>query len=124
VIQRISKTYRFEASHQLPWHMGKCARLHGHSYVLEVVVAGVVQPDESGPSSGMVVDFADLDQVVKPLVARMDHHHLNQLVLNPTAERLLEWILAQLSRGGVEPTVVRLWETANCYAEWNAEDQR
>ena len=55
---RSSASSRFEAAHRLPnvptGH--KCARLHGHSYRVEVHVAG----DRSTPSSGWVMDFADI----------------------------------------------------------------
>lgn len=67
----LTKTFRFEASHVLPKHPGKCSRLHGHSWVLHVSVSGPINPD-----TGFVQDFAEISSVVKPLVDRLDHHHL------------------------------------------------
>ena len=63
---RLERTYRFEAAHSLPkvppGH--KCARMHGHSYKVEVSVTGPV-----GEKSGWLMDHAEISKVVKPLVA-------------------------------------------------------
>ena len=56
----------FAAAHWLPEHEGKCQRLHGHTYGLEVTVEGT--PQESGPAAGMVMDFAELRKQVAELV--------------------------------------------------------
>lgn len=70
----ISKTFRFEASHILPNHPGKCSQLHGHSWVLTVGVSGLVNPD-----TGFVVDYGDLSKLVNErIVYHLDHHHLGQ----------------------------------------------
>lgn len=78
-IQKISKTYRFEASHYLPNHTGKCKRLHGHSYTVMVVVEGEVMDRPTidyASRYGMVMDYAQLDKIVKPIISQMDHTHL------------------------------------------------
>ena len=67
----LRKEFRFEASHRLPFHQGKCARLHGHSWTLEVEVEGPVDP-----LTGMVMDFADINSYIDPVVWELDHHHL------------------------------------------------
>ena len=67
----LRKTYRFEASHVLPKHPGKCSRLHGHSWVLHVSVEGGVSP-----VTGFVMDYADISMLVRPLVESLDHRHL------------------------------------------------
>jgi 6-pyruvoyltetrahydropterin/6-carboxytetrahydropterin synthase len=61
---QIRKQFRFEAAHVLPHHSGKCSKLHGHSYRVDVAVEGPLQSD--GPARGMVVDFDDLAAVVRP----------------------------------------------------------
>ena len=38
----VTRSFTFEAAHQLPWHPGKCRELHGHGYRLEVTVEGPV----------------------------------------------------------------------------------
>lgn len=67
----LRKTYRFEASHVLPKHPGKCSRLHGHSWVLHVETEGQVNP-----ATGFVMDYAEMSAVVKPLIEKLDHRHL------------------------------------------------
>ena len=76
----------FAAAHRLPDHEGKCSRLHGHTYGLEVTVEGTPQP--SGPAAGMVMDFADLRaRVNEVVIERLDHQLLNDMfVFVPTAE--------------------------------------
>ena len=87
----IFKVFHIEAAHRLPnvpaGH--KCARLHGHSFRVEVHVRGDVDP-----ALGWVMDFADLKREFQPVFDRLDHRYLNDIpgLENPTSERLAEWI--------------------------------
>jgi 6-pyruvoyltetrahydropterin/6-carboxytetrahydropterin synthase len=120
----ISKTFDFEAAHQLPYHAGKCSRPHGHSYKLRVSLMGHVEHDNpSNPSSGMVMDFGDMKTIVKPLIDDfLDHHDLNDVMENPTAENILLWIVERLKYGfGAMLVEVTLWETATCSATWRKD---
>ena len=117
----LTKRFRFEAHHRLPWHDGKCARDHGHSYVLEVSVRGQVQADSGHPESGMVMDFARVGAAVKPVIEDvLDHQSLNALVDNPTGERVVEWLVATLTPAFPGLCRVRLYETADAWVEWTA----
>lgn len=111
---RIRKQFTFEAAHVLPWHPGKCARLHGHSYRLEVTLQGPLQSE--GPSRGMVEDFDAISRVVeREIIAELDHCSLNDLMENPTAEVIARWIWSRLAGHFPHLDEVRLWETAtNC----------
>ncbi len=92
---RVHREYRFEAAHFLPRvrEGHKCARMHGHSYQVLVVIEG-----EIDPNLGWVMDFGDLDEVVMPLVNALDHRVLNDLagLENPTSELLATWMWNQL----------------------------
>jgi len=91
---QLSKEYLFEAAHKLPHHDGKCQRLHGHSWKMRVIVAGD-QVEMFGPKSGMLMDYADISKVVKPIVeGYLDHHYLNDTtgLENPTSENLAIWL--------------------------------
>ena len=111
----IKKQFRFEAAHVLPHHNGKCARLHGHSYKLEVAVAGPLRT--AGPDQGMVMDFGDLSAIVKLVVlGPLDHAYLNDIVPNPTCECVLEWISIELSKHLPLLDELVLWETATACA--------
>jgi 6-pyruvoyltetrahydropterin/6-carboxytetrahydropterin synthase len=92
----IFRAFGFEAAHLLPnvSEGHKCGRLHGHSYRIEVHVAG-----EVGETTGMVIDFADLSAAVQPLVERLDHRYLNEIdgLDNPTSENLARWLWERLA---------------------------
>lgn len=81
----LTKEFKFEASHQLMHHDGKCARLHGHSWKGRVILKGehlVAQ----GPKINMLVDYADISAVLKPIVEELlDHHHLNETLQSEAA---------------------------------------
>src|SRR6267378_1409496 len=82
---RVTRSFSFEAAHHLPWHPGRCRRLHGHHYRLEVTVEGPVG------DHGVVIDFDDLRSVVEhEIVEPWDHQLLNDMVDNPTAELLAQ----------------------------------
>jgi 6-pyruvoyltetrahydropterin/6-carboxytetrahydropterin synthase len=98
---QISKIFRFEAAHRLPDHDGQCARPHGHSYVLTIHIA-CNQLIERGPQRGMVIDFAHLVALVKPLLeSHLDHYDLNVStgLENPTSEHLARWIYDRIVPG-------------------------
>ena len=87
----LRKTFQFEAAHRLP-HVPadhKCARLHGHSFRVEVVVAG-----ECDPKLGWLMDYADVSAAFKPILDRLDHYYLNDIpgLENATSEMVARWI--------------------------------
>ncbi len=112
---QIRKQFRFEAAHVLPHHDGKCSRLHGHSYRLDVTLEGPLQAD--GPGRGMVVDFDLLSKVVKAgIIGELDHRSLNELIANPTSENVVIWIWRRLAPEFPQLTELVLWETATACA--------
>jgi len=91
----IFKEFTFEAAHRLP-HVPaghKCGRLHGHSFTCEVHLCGPVDP-----TTGWVVDFADIKVAFAPLMDRLDHNFLNEVegLSNPTSEVLARWVWQKL----------------------------
>ena len=112
---QIRKQFAFEAAHVLPFHTGKCSRLHGHSYRLDVTVEGPLQP--GGPAAGMVVDFDELARVVRAsIVDKLDHTHLNDAIENPTSENIVAWIWQRLAPQLPGLAELTLWETATACA--------
>jgi len=99
---------------------GKCANLHGHNYVLEVVVAG-----EIDQASGYVLDLKLLSDVVNTQVIRdVDHRNLNTDVpwlkgCVPTTENLAQAIWERLQPELPDGLLrsVRVWETDKNWAE-------
>jgi 6-pyruvoyltetrahydropterin/6-carboxytetrahydropterin synthase len=110
-VTRIGRTYRFESAHRLPnlpdGH--KCKNLHGHNYRIEVVISGELD------DRGFVVDFAEVDAAVMPLIKTVDHRLLNDVegLENPTAEVIASWFLQRIN--GCER--VRVYENDECWAE-------
>jgi len=87
----VTKEFTFDSAHFLTNYYGKCERVHGHTYKLQVTVEGKVQ------SNGLVVDFVVLKRVVKKQVLeKLDHQLLNDVIENPSAERVVMWIWDQL----------------------------
>ena len=108
----VTRSFAFEAAHQLPWHQGKCRRLHGHTYRLEVSVEAPLD------DNGVVLDFADLAAVVDAeVVDRYDHRYLNDLLDNPTAELLAAEVWKRLEAAGLHLARLRLWETPESSVE-------
>lgn len=118
MIVHLSKEFRFEASHQLPNHDGKCARLHGHSWVLLVGVVGVVNTVKGFAKEGMVRDYADIKGPMQPLIDQLDHHHLNDLLGDypPTSENVLIWIASHLEEMDFDWEFLILEETCTSKA--------
>lgn len=92
---KLSKTFAFEAAHLLPTFPEghKCRRLHGHSFRVDVIVAGKV--DEQ---LGYLVDYGEIKRAFAPLRDALDHRYLNDIegLENPTSEVLARWIWRRL----------------------------
>lgn len=129
---RIAKEFHFSMGHTLHEYEGKCANLHGHNYQLTVIVENDTLNDQ-----GMVMDFGDIKDIVKPIIDKQyDHRFLvygcdpraeslksidstvKVVQFNPTAEWLVLDIEERLLKAGLQQIVgLRLWETEDSYAE-------
>lgn len=108
----LRKEYRFEAAHFLP-HVPaghKCARMHGHSYRVELSLSGPVDP-----KTGWLIDFSDIDELWEPLQRQFDHHVLNEVpdLGNPTCENLAVFVWQQMRPRLRELSAVTIWETTD-----------
>lgn len=117
---RLSRTFTFEAAHWLPTFPEghKCRRLHGHSFVVEVVVAGEVAPDR-----GYLLDFGELQAACEPVRQQLDHRYLNEIegLENPTAEMLARWIWRKLIAALPQLDAVIVRETCTSRCEYRGE---
>ena len=141
-IIKITKQFSFEMAHALHNYDGLCRNIHGHSYKMDITLAGQPLHDETSPKNGMVMDFGDLKKLVnEEIISLLDH----ALVLNaktdtqlievlkqnyekivtvdfqPTTENLLNFIAEKIQTRlpkDVKLSCVRLRETDTSYAEW------
>ena len=131
-MMEITKEFRAEIAHRLPNHPGRCANIHGHSYVFQVTVAGPLDDD------GMVLDFSVLKKHMEEIIDRWDHAlllfcddplldvlrtvpmRIRRLGFIPTAENMARYIAGRLAGGKipVDVVAVKVWETATSFAEW------
>lgn len=123
----LTKCVHFEAAHDLPGHQGKCAQLHGHSYVLEVSIRGLIKQAPGQSDDGMVMDFQDLSEIIqRAVLMRLDHRYLNEVIgERTTAENVAHWIWNALLQGGLSAHLyrLRLWETKTGYVEITQEER-
>jgi 6-pyruvoyltetrahydropterin/6-carboxytetrahydropterin synthase len=91
----LRKSFQFEAAHLLPRlpKSHKCRRLHGHSFKVELVVAG-----ECDPKLGWLMDYAEITRLFRPVWEKLDHRYLNDVpgLENPTSEEIAVWIWAKM----------------------------
>ena len=114
---RLTKTFRFEAAHQLPTFPEghKCRRLHGHSFRFDVTVEGDV--DES---LGYLIDYGEIKRVVDPIVRRLDHYYLNDIagLENSTSENLSRWLWNEIKPALPLLKKVSVYETCTSICEY------
>jgi 6-pyruvoyltetrahydropterin/6-carboxytetrahydropterin synthase len=106
----------FAAGHALRNYKGKCENIHGHNWRVQVVIEG-----EQLDSTGLLVDFIDVKDLMGSVIARLDHQFLNEVapfdVKNPSAENIAEYFYEQMSTGLAATPVpvrireVKIWET-------------
>ena len=104
------KTFRFEAAHQLVAvpDAHKCRQLHGHSYRVDVHVAGEVDP-----VNGMVMDFGLIVAAVKPIMDQLDHRLLNDIpgLENSTSERIAHYLWQRIKPLLPGLSAITIWES-------------
>ena len=131
---KIAKEFHWEMGHRLPFHLGKCKNLHGHSYKCMVELTG--DPD----SNGMVIDYFDVKKIIGPIIEELDHSFMvskndkeviealqklnSQMVVvefESTAENICLYLLDKIKSSNLPKNIhsikVRVFETENSYAE-------
>ncbi len=118
----LTREFSFCSAHKLPYYEGKCHNLHGHNYRLQVTVKGDLIKDPKNPKFGMIIDFHDLDSLVKEhIIEDYDHKYLNDFLPNPTAEMIVEAMAKEIKLHlplGVHLHSMKLWETDDSFVEY------
>lgn len=132
---RLKTSAAFDSAHFLFGYNGKCKNIHGHRWVIEVVIEGQELGSE-GDKRGMLIDFGDLKKSVKALADSFDHtliyekgslkeSTLNALMdedfkvieipVRPTAENLAKIFYDKLKAQSLPLKTVTVYETEeNC----------
>lgn len=133
-MMKISKEFKWEMGHRLPFHSGKCKNIHGHTYKMRVEIEGDLD------QNGMVMDYYDVSSVISPLVDELDHSFIvkdndseviefldklnSKKVVVPfetTAENITLYMLQKIKENitsdRIKKIKVRVYETEKTYAE-------
>ena len=115
---RLIREIRFEAAHRLPQVPAghKCARLHGHSFKVELSIYGPVNP-----KTGWLIDFGTIDELFAPIHDQLDHNYLNDIpgLENPTSEILAHWLWHKIKPSLPELERVIVHETCDARCEYD-----
>jgi 6-pyruvoyltetrahydropterin/6-carboxytetrahydropterin synthase len=113
----------YDSAHYLRNYQGKCERLHGHRYVVELALA-TTELDKAG----IAFDFVDVKKHLRELADRLDHNNLNDLppfdTIEPSAENQAKYFYDELRRR-LPPHMaeavlyVRVWETPTQWAQYS-----
>jgi 6-pyruvoyltetrahydropterin/6-carboxytetrahydropterin synthase len=117
----LSVTRHFDSAHFLRGYEGKCEALHGHRYEVKLTVTSPTRND-----IGLVFDFAGLKKELDAVIAKYDHHCLNEVSpydnINPSAENISETIYRELKlRMEKAPVVIQeieVWESPDSSATY------
>lgn len=92
---RLVRDFAFDAAHRLPCAPPghACGRVHGHSFGVQIACEGEIDPE-----AGWLIDFAEIERALRPLLDQLDHQYLNEIegLENPTAEHIARWIWVRL----------------------------
>jgi 6-pyruvoyltetrahydropterin/6-carboxytetrahydropterin synthase len=111
--------HTFAAAHALRNYHGKCERVHGHNYRVQVGIEG-----EKLDQNGLLYDFTDLKKSLRATSEYLDHQYLNELKpfdeINPSAENIAKFICDEIQKDIKTESVayVRVWETDTSFATY------
>lgn len=119
---KITVQSSFSAAHRLRDYKGRCEKLHGHNWKVEVSAAA-----DKLNKQGMVSDFNDLKKALNNILIKLDHKFLNDIAyfkkFNPTSENIAKYIFERLDRRlssvGCQPSAVSVWETDTSRATYS-----
>ncbi len=121
-VYTVSVQAHYDAAHFLRHYKGKCERLHGHRYVVEVAVRA-----EELNEAGIAFDFVDLKRELRDLAEGLDHQNLNDLPqfgdVETSAENQARYFFEELGKRLPEPLrdgllYARVWETPTQWAQY------
>lgn len=117
----------FSAAHKVRLHKGEEESLHGHNWFVEARIGG-----KKLNNDGMVLDFITARDLLKNVLAELDHHNLNELDVlkgeNPTAERIARHIFENFEKiiktRSAKLLSITVWETPSCAAIYSGNARK
>ncbi len=113
----------FSAAHQLRGYKGKCERLHGHNWRVQVTVSS-----ERLNEIDLVIDFHELKKMVKEVISGLDHSFLNEVFpfteINPSSENIAKWLYDSIKKKiekdykAINLSSVTVWESETASATY------
>jgi 6-pyruvoyltetrahydropterin/6-carboxytetrahydropterin synthase len=113
----------YDSAHYLRNYKGKCERLHGHRYVVELALA-----TEQLDRAGLAFDFVDIKKYLRELADHLDHNNLNDLppfdTVEPSAENQAKYFYDEMKRR-LPPVMseallyAKVWETPTQWAQYS-----
>jgi 6-pyruvoyltetrahydropterin/6-carboxytetrahydropterin synthase len=111
----------FSSAHQLRGYGGKCEKLHGHNWKVQVHVMA-----EKLNDIDIAIDFHELKEIADEVVAPLDHGFLNDIFpfteKNPSSENIAKWIYDSLKKklndGNIHLSAVTVWESETTSATY------
>jgi 6-pyruvoyltetrahydropterin/6-carboxytetrahydropterin synthase len=104
---KLGITDHVDCAHFLPGHP-KCGQIHGHTYRIEVTIEGEAK-------AGMIVDFAELKEKTRAVLAQYDHRNWNDVLDYPSVENICALLHGQLKQRLPFPFTIRVFEG---HAKW------
>jgi 6-pyruvoyltetrahydropterin/6-carboxytetrahydropterin synthase len=120
----VSVEHTFASAHSLREYKGKCERMHGHNYKVQVTLEG-----EKLNAIGLLYDFVEVKRMVRDISERLDHYCLNDVApfdqINPSAENIAKHFFDEVTQRmgeveGVRVSWVKVWETDTSVATYRA----
>lgn len=111
----------FASAHQLRGYKGKCEKLHGHNWKVQVSVTS-----ERLNEMDLVMDFHDLKRIANEVVSPLDHAFLNDVFpfteKNPSSENIAKWIFESMKKkindDNIRVSAVTVWESDTASASY------
>jgi len=112
---------KFSAAHQLRGYEGRCERLHGHNWRVNVSVEAAELN-----TIGLAMDFKDLKDAANGFLAQVEHSFVNEVFpfteINPSSENIAKWIFDGLTKkindGNLRISAVTVWESDTASATY------
>jgi len=128
----------FSAAHNLRDYKGKCERLHGHNWRVDLRLKG-----DRLDAEGLLLDFTEAKRILCEVLERFDHRYLNEVEpfdrLQPSSENIARVVAeavaerlpvatgdsspqatrrGETGRAGIRVVSVTAWESDRCAATY------